>query len=183
MRLVDGELHRLVGVFVEAERREAGREVRLVENTHDDLLAVDGRENRNTHVDFLLERLDLEAAILRAPALGNVEVGENLDSRHDGVVQGLWRRWPVDELAVDAVPEARSLFHRLEVDIGRLCLESLDHDRVDHADDRCLAGCVERCVESVRALVLAGGHLDVAVVALHDVFHREGGVRGVGLAF
>ena len=181
MRLVDGELHRLVGVFVKTERREAGREVRLVENTHDDLFAVDGRENRDTHVDFLLERLDLEAAVLRTSALGDVEVGKDLDARHDGVMEGLWRRRTVDELAVDAVPEARCLFHRLEVDVRCLCLEGLDHDRVDHADDRCLARGVKGCIEGVGALVFACGHLDVALVALHDVFHREGGVRGVCL--
>ena len=74
VRLVDGELHRLVGVVVEAERGESWREVGLVEDTHDDLLAVYRREYRHAYVDLLLQRLDLEAAVLRAAAFGDVEV-------------------------------------------------------------------------------------------------------------
>ena len=80
VRLVNRELHRLVGVFVEAKRTEAGREVRLVEDTHNDFLAVYGRENRDTNVDLFLQRLYLEAAVLRTPPLGDVEVGKNLDT-------------------------------------------------------------------------------------------------------
>ena len=182
VRLVYGEFHRLVGVFVKPKRCQPWREIRLVENSHHDLFAVDGREYRDADVDLLLHRLDLEAAVLRAAALGDVEVRENLDARHDGVVEGLRRRGTVHKLAVDAVPEARRLFHRLEVYVGRLCLEGFDHDRVDHADDRRLARRVERRVKGVGVLVFAGGHLDVAVVALHDVLHRKGGVRRILLA-
>ena len=97
-------------------------------------------------------------------------------------MEGLRRRRAVYELAVYAVSEARSLLHGLEVNIGRLCLESLDHDRVDHADDRRVSSRVERRVKGIGAFFFAAAHLDVALVALHDVFHREGGVRGVCLA-
>ena len=153
--------------------------VGLVEDAHHDLFAVHRREDRHSDVDFLLHRLDLEASVLRPAPLRNVEVGEDLYSRHDRVVKRLRRRRAVYELAVDAVPEARGLLHRLEVDVGRLCLEGLDHYGVDHPYDRRLARGVRRRVQSIRARVLAGGHLDVAVVALHDVLHRKGGVRGV----
>ncbi len=180
VRLVDGELHRLVGVVVEAELGEAGGEVRLVEDTHDDLLAVDGRQDRHAHVDLLLEGLDLEAAVLRTPPFGDVEVGKDLDARADGVVERLRRGGALDELAVDAVAEARILLHRLEMDVGRLRLQRLDHDRVDHADDRRLAcGVHGRIERRVGRLDLARGHLDLAVVAIHDVFHRKGRVLGV----
>ena len=118
VRLVDRVLHRAVGEVVEAQRGEARREVRLVERTHDDLLAVDRREDGDADVDLLAHRLHLEAAVLRDAALGDVEVGHDLDAGDDRVVQGLGRRRALDERAVDAVAQARGLLHRLEVDVG-----------------------------------------------------------------
>ena len=74
MRLVDRELHRLVRVLVKTERRQTGREVCLVEDTHHHLFAVDGGQDRDADIDLLAERLHLEASILRTAALGNVEI-------------------------------------------------------------------------------------------------------------
>ena len=54
VRLVDGEFHRLVRVFIKAERRKPRRKVRLVEDTHNDFLAMNSRENRNANVDLFL---------------------------------------------------------------------------------------------------------------------------------
>ena len=117
MGLRDRVLHRLLREGVETQRLEARREVRLVEDTHDDLLAVDRREDADADVDLLAERLDLETAVLRDASFGDVELGHDLDARDDGVVEALRRARALDEGAVDAVAEARGLLHRLDVDV------------------------------------------------------------------
>ena len=178
MRLVDCELHRLVRVFVETERRQTGRKVRLVEDTHHHLFAVDGGQDRDADIDLLAERLHLEASILRTAAFGDVEVRENFDAGADGVVQRLGGRRTLHQFAIDAVAQARRLLHRLKVDIRGVRLQRFDHDGVHHADDGGFAGGVEGGVERFRIVLLARRHLNFAVVALHDVFHREGRVGG-----
>ena len=70
--LIDGILHRLVGEGVEPQGRETRGEVALIERTHDHLLAVDGRQDTHADVDFLVQRANLEAAILRHAPLGDV---------------------------------------------------------------------------------------------------------------
>ena len=179
VRLVDRELHRLVGVFVQSERGQPRGQVRLVEDAHHHLLAVHRRQDRHADVDLLLQRLDLEAPVLGTPPLGDVEVGHDLDARDDRAVQGLRRRRTLHQGPVDAVPEARGLLQGLEVDVGRLRLQGLDHHRVHHPDDRGLARRVDRGVDLVRALAVDGRHLDLGFLSAHDVLEGEGGVGGV----
>ena len=62
----------------EAENLEREREVSGVENTHDDLLAVDKREDRNPEVDLPTLDLDLELPVLGTPLLGDVQAGHDL---------------------------------------------------------------------------------------------------------
>ena len=177
VRLLDGVLHRLVGIFVETKRGEAGRKVRLVENTHHHLLAVNGGEDGHAHVHLLPDGLDLETAVLRLAALGDVERAHDLDAAYDGVVEGLRRGGTLHELAVDAVAKARGVLQRLEVDVRRLRLQRLDHHGVHHADDGGVLVRRQGGVEDIRLHL--GEDLQFRLVALHDGFHRKGGIGGV----
>ena len=137
-----------------------------------------GGENRDAHIDFLADGLDLEAAVLRFASFGDVERAHDLDAAHHGVVEGFRRGGTLHEFAVDAVAESRGVFQCLEVDVGRLRLQRLDHHGVHHADHGRVFVRSEGGVEDVRRLHF-GKDLELGLVALHDGFHREGGVGGV----
>ena len=179
--LFDGVFHRLVGVFVKTKRGEAGREVRLVEDTHHHFLAVHGGEDGHAHVHLLADGLDLETAVLRFPAFGDVERAHDLDAAHDGVVEGLRRGGTLHEFAVDAVAEARGVLQCLEVDVRRFRLQGFDHHGVHHADDGGVLVRRERGVEHVGLHL--GEDLQLRLVALHDGFHRKRGIGGVPRRF
>ena len=100
-----------------------------------------------------------DAAVLRDAALGDVEVGEDLQARHDGGDRAGRDQGGLLEHAVDAVADAHVLVAGLEVDVGGAALDGLLDDPVHELDDRG---------------VLAGGaEVDRRVVA--QVVERAGG--------
>jgi hypothetical protein len=56
-----------------------------------------GREDGDTKIDFLARDADAEASVLREAALGDVEAGENLDTRGDRQLERFGRRAGLDE--------------------------------------------------------------------------------------
>ena len=73
-----------------------------VEQAHDDAFAVERGQRGDAEIDFAAEDLDLDAAVLRQPALGDVQLGHQLQARDDGGLQLARRRFLVEEHAVDA---------------------------------------------------------------------------------
>ena len=63
----------------EAEVVEAQQRLALVEDSHDDLLAVHRRQGRDAQVDAACRRRSRDAAVLRDAALGDVDVGHDLE--------------------------------------------------------------------------------------------------------
>ena len=172
VRLGDGVLEVFVRPLIQPQRGETGRQRGLVENTHDDLLAVDGGKDAHANVALLLLRAHLEAAVLRNAVLRDVHVGEDLEARHDGVVHGLRRAGEVVENAVDAVAEHHVLLHRLEMNIACLPAQRLHHDRVHDADDRCAHGLLFQ-VRRLRLDLLVLGDFHVVVDGLLErLFQR-----------
>src|SRR3954451_1628681 len=137
-RLADdlGELR--LHVLVEAEGSESRGLLRLVEQTHDDGLALDRRQGRDTDVEQApgRGRVERDPAVLRLAALGDVELREDLQAGCDPGDHAL--RDPLDLVqdAVDAEPHGKGVFLRLEVDVAGAVLGRLEDDRVDEPDER-----------------------------------------------
>ena len=113
----------------------------LSSKTQDDLLAEQRRQDGDAEVDFLgaafaVAEADLDAAVLRQPLLGDVELRHDLDARGDRVAELHRRRHDVVEDAVDAEPDAELLLVRLDVDVARPLLDRRHQHQVDQADDR-----------------------------------------------
>ena len=72
---------------LEAELGHVEHQLVLVEQPHDDLLAEQRRQARHAEVDLLrpagVVEADLDAAVLRQPLLGDVQLGHDLDARGD----------------------------------------------------------------------------------------------------
>ena len=179
MRRVDGFLELPERIFVHAELGDRAGERALVEQTDDDFLAVDGREERNTKIDFLAGDADAETSVLRKAALGDVEAREDFDARGDGELERLRRGAGLDEVAVHAVAELECFFKRFDVNVGRLFLERLHEDEVHDFDNGCVLALVREFVE-VDVLALRRHVRDIVGVrglAKHLVHRGAGAVH------
>ena len=80
-------------VLVEAQALQivkiAGR---AVEQTHDDAFAVKRRQSGNAEIHFAAQRFDLDAAVLRQAALGDIQPRHQLHARNNGGLQLARRR-------------------------------------------------------------------------------------------
>ena len=83
---------------------------------------------------------EADAAVLRDPPLGDVELGHDLDAGHHAADHSPRDRRRGGHDAVDAEPHAQLAALRLEVDVGRAHLDRLGDDRVHQLDDRGVVG-------------------------------------------
>src|SRR5439155_21951470 len=125
----------LLVVGEEAEFREAEFQTFLVQNTHDDALAVGGGEAGDAQVDHFAADLGLDAAVLGDALFGDGHVALDFEAGNDGGLEALG--WTLDfvEDAVDAVADAKAFGEGFEVDVGGAGAEGFDNDGVDEFDD------------------------------------------------
>ena len=138
----------------------------LVEESHYHRLAVLDGEGRDTHVDVVAPRADLEAPVLREPLFGDVEPRHQLEAEHQS------GRYPhlvevgLVEHAVDSLPDSEDLLVRLDVDIRGVDLHRVLEDHAEELDDRRLV---------LGALGLGrGSHLEVRGLVLLLELRGEG---------
>ena len=94
---------------LEAERDEVERHAAAIEHAQHHALAVHGRQGRDAQVDVLAAHREADAAVLRQPALGDVEPRHDLEARDDRGAQLGGRRLHVAQHAVDPVARAQTL--------------------------------------------------------------------------
>src|SRR6185369_17189777 len=104
------------------ERHEYGGPV---QQPHDDRLAVDGGHARHANVDPPAVQRHADAAVLGQAALGDVQLGHQLDARGDGGLQAPRRCLQIVEDAVDAIAHPQGVFRGLDVDVGGFGRDSL----------------------------------------------------------
>ena len=82
--------------------------------------------------------LEIDAAVLRQAALGDVHVRHHFQARDDGRLQEAQLRRDRDFVqdAVDAVTNAQIVLERLDVDVGRALVDRFADDLVDEFHDR-----------------------------------------------
>ena len=168
--LAVGGLVALEGVGQEAQVGQVEQGRTLVEDPHDHLLAVDGREGGDTKVDGLAGDHARHAPVLGHAALGDVEVGHDLQAADQPGLDVLGRAHHLMEHAVDAVPDPDVALGGLDVDVGGAVLNGLADQEVDELDDRGVLDDLADMGEVVLRLHLAGGQgRDILGIALHPV--------------
>jgi len=118
---------------------------------------------------------DSDPPVLGQAALGDVQLGHDLDAGGQGGLQAPGRGLLVVEQPVDAVAHAQAVLEGLDVDVGGVDGERLLDEEIDEADDRRLEGQVAQVIDVVLWLgvpIGAGPH------PLHDLL--QGGVGPVG---
>ncbi len=134
-----GFLDGIEDVVVEGWREGEVFEVQIdagaVEDPEHDGFPVDGGERADAHVDLFTADDFHDAAVLRDPAFGDIEVRHDLDPGRDDGPEVRWGRGHFDETAVDAVADFEIAFEGFEVDVGGFLFDGLEEDEVDVADD------------------------------------------------
>ncbi len=151
----------------EAQRVEVERHAAAIEHAQHHGLAVHRRHGRDAQVDVLAAHRELDAAVLRQAALGDVEARHDLDAREDRGAQLRRRRLDLAQHAVDAVAQAERLLERLDVDVGGALLDRARDDAVDDAHDRRLGGEVAQALD-----VVLGAELALLARGLDDLADR-----------
>ena len=118
-----------------------------------DAFAVDGRHGRHADVVFALGDAQPGAAILRQALLGDVEVGENLETRDRGAAQFAGQPLTLLQQAIDAMANDHVAARRFDVEVGGACGGGLTEQAVDEIDDRCVEGQVLQRI----VIISAGG--------------------------
>ena len=120
----------------EAELVEVEHHRFAIEQAHHHRLAVRGRHGAHAQVEFLALHAQHDAAVLRQAALGDVELGHDLDAADHGGGEVGRRALAFVQHAVDAVAHFQAVLERFDVDVRRTQLDrALDH-QVDQADHR-----------------------------------------------
>src|SRR5262249_60930971 len=98
----------------------------------DDVASADhGGQQPHAHVEGVAADVELDTAVLRQAALGDVQVGHHLDAAGDshGQVPG-WRHHLV-QYAVAAIAHLVFFFKRLEMDVAGVVLNCQEHHHVE----------------------------------------------------
>ena len=134
-------LHALQHAVVEAQ---AAQVVEIaggaVQQAHDDALAVQRGQGGDAQIHFAAHHLDLDTPVLRQAALGDVELGHQLEARNDGGLQLARRRFLVEQHPIHPEAHAEFLLERLDVNVARALFEGIRDHGVHQADDRRFAG-------------------------------------------
>ena len=143
--LVNELADRVEIVLAQAELVEIEAHVAAVEHAHDHGLAEHRRQNAHAQIDRLIVHRQLDAPVLRQPALGNVEIRHDLDARADRRRDVRGRRHHFVQHAVDAIAHLEFILERLEVNVRGLVLDGLQKHEVDKiADVIGIGGFLER---------------------------------------
>jgi hypothetical protein len=125
-------------------------------------LAVQRGERAHAHVDLAPLEAQPHAPVLRQAALGDVELGHDLEAAHHRGPQVRRRRRRFLEHAVDAVAHVQPLPRGLEVDVARPGGERLGEQQVHEPDHRRLVG---QLLEVVRHELVGARAARVGAVA------------------
>ena len=126
---------------------------------------IDG-QGRDAGVDVLAVDRDPGAAVLRQPALGDVQAGHDLEPADDRGHRAARDGHDVAQHAVDPVADPQRLALRLDVDVAGPGAHGVGEDQADQPDGR-------RVVGARAVVLLRRGHVDVVEVGRH-----VGGVLG-----
>ena len=171
VRLVDRVTELLVAPRVEAELGHVELQRLFVEDAEHRLLAEDRRQDRDAEVDLLGAVAQLDAAVLRQPALRDIEVGHDLQPRDHRRLHPLRGRHHLVHHAVDAEPDAEILLVGLPVQVGCPAPDRVEQHLVDELHDRRALGGVAQLdrLGLARRLVFQDLHGGIVELGEHVV--------------
>ncbi len=145
---------------------------RGVEQTDNDLLPPHGGQGINPHIHRLVARqLQLDAAILWQPPLGNIEPRHDLEAGGEAVGEVDRRRSDFMQNAIDTKAHPILELIGLEVQVGGAALDGIHQNLVDVLDD---GGIVIGGIDALVQPAVLVGDLEIRNLGFVDILHAEG---------
>ncbi len=110
-------------------------DVAAVEYAHHDAFAVDGWQRRDAEVDVLAKHPETNPAVLGQTALGDIELGHELDAGNYSSAHLARRRFDGIHHAINSNADAQLVFHRLDVNVTGAAFDGARNEQVHHAND------------------------------------------------
>ena len=116
-----------------------------------------GGHRGHANIDFAARDAQARSPILRQPALGDVEAGENLDAGNDRLRQCAGRCRNDAQQAVHSHSHDEPGLERLDMDVGRAQLDRAFQKVVDRAHDRRATGEITQALDVIVGARERGG--------------------------
>ncbi len=162
--------------LVHAQVRQVQPAGLLVQEPHDDALALSHGKGGDPHVHGPAGDAQGDASVLGQALLGDIELRHDLDAGDERRAQPGRGLQDLAQDAVDAETDHQAALEGLDVDVRGLLLDRLRQQGVDQADDR---GVVLGLHQVLRLRKLVGHAVQVHVVA--DALHGLRGLAGGAL--
>lgn len=107
----------------------------LVEDTQHDGLAVHDWQGGYAQIDVLAGDLDLDTAVLRQPAFGNIELGHDLDAGCQSLQHALGQGIMLEKHAIGTKADLNTIREGFDVDVTGPGLDSPGQNLVDGLND------------------------------------------------
>src|SRR5579883_258672 len=159
---------------------ERQTDVGAVQNADNDAFAKEGGQDAHAHIDRVSANVQFDAAVLREPAFGDIEVRHNLDTAGDCGREVAWWRDHFVEHAIAPVTHLVFVFERFEVDVGSVVADRHQKNHVDELPHRRGVRHFHHVVEVDGVLAAHTRRTDVARLKLLDQradrFYLLGGI-------
>ena len=119
----------------------------VVQETQHHALAVEGGECGHAHVDLAVVHTQADSAILGYTPFGDVELGHDLESTHDGSRETRRRRDRILKDAVHTVAHSETVLVGLQVDVRGACVQRLEQQQVHDLHNGRFVGEAHQVVE------------------------------------
>ena len=170
---------------VHADRVQVERRHRPIEHPHNHALAEHRRQHAHAQIDRVAADRQLDAPVLRQPALGDIEVRHHLDAGRNRKRQMPRRRHHFVQHAVGLDANLELVFERLEVQVAGVLANRHQQHHVQQLANRCAIGQGRHVVEIDRPIgANAGrrrGQIGIVLQRGDDALHAVGALAVVPL--
>src|SRR5262249_6044806 len=139
IRSINGFFKRLELFSIKPELRHIDLQTGSIQDAHDDALAVNSGNGRNTIIDgAFLSNLHFDTPVLRPAPFRNIHPGQDLDSRNQRAGNRYRKTHDFVHCAIQTETDLQLVFPRFNMDVACPRVDGLAHDGIDQFDDRCI---------------------------------------------
>ena len=166
------------GAFGHAERGQIDAGIFLVEQAQHHALTTARRQGGDAHIEPLAAQRQIHAAILRQPALGNVQSRHHLDTADQNLCHTGGQAVHLLQFAIGAHPHHQRAFEGLDVNVRRFQAGGLGNQPVDQADGRRFVVAGQQVFDRGQIIAKAGQFISLSGIGGAGIMILQQAIKG-----